>query len=156
MEKVTKEELNRWLQSQETNEEDLREDSELGIDENIIEKRIFNEAEKLKNKENLYQLSMIEQTFTFWKKLELARESRKMHLLRAFGRLSILQTMFIMVLVVLSAVLDTFYIYERIFISVIFGTLVQIVGVVMVITKSSFNEKDDKVIDFISQWIKRT
>ena len=99
---------------------------------------------------------MIKQAFWIWKNSENKREKWKAHLLYGFGLLSIVQALFIMVMVWRSATCNQFYISDVVFVSVIFGTLVQIIGVVLVITKSLFNNKEDKIIDFISRWIKRS
>ncbi|MCL2562884.1 MAG: hypothetical protein FWE08_02475 [Oscillospiraceae bacterium] len=139
----TNEVLNHWLEQ--------RYSSEKGPTENTI----FNEAAQLKNKENEYQLLMVWQAFGIWKFGERKREKWRARLLYGFGVLSIIQTMFIMAMVVLNALYNKIYISEGVFISVIFGTLVQIISVIMIITKSVFNNKDDKTLEFISRWIKR-
>lgn len=115
----------------------------------------FDETEKLKNEEDRAQLEIIKDLYKFWKNVETKRERWKKLLLWGFGILSIFQTLFIMVIVILSAVCYSFQISENVFISVIFGTLLQIIGVIKVITKSLFDNKNDKIFDFISPWIKR-
>jgi len=117
---------------------------------------VFDEAAKLRNEENQYQLLMIKQVFRIWRNIESKREKRKAVLLYGFGLLSVVQALFIMVVVWISATNNQFNISDAVFVSVIFGTLVQIIGVVLVITKSLFNDKEDKIIDFISRWIKRS
>jgi len=137
-EKEIKEQINSWL-----------------LASNVPKGIKFDEAKKLKDKEDEAQLEMIKEVFDFWKAVETKRESGKKLLLWGFGALSIVQTIFIMVIVIWSAIDYNFIISENVFISVIFGTLVQIIGVVMVITKSLFDNKNDKIMSFISQWIRR-
>lgn len=137
-------------------EDQIKEQLTRWINENPnLEKNSFNEEEKLRNRESQSRQDIVHNAFDFWKDVEQKREKWKKFLLYGFVIASFVQILFIMLIVIVDAFYDGFHIRENVFISVILGTLAQIIGVVMVITRNLFDNKRDKIISFIAPWIER-
>lgn len=119
------------------------------------EKNNFNEEQKLKDRESVSRQSIAERTFQLWLGAEQKKEKWKSVLLYGFVGASFIQIAFIMGIVIADAFCNRFQISENVFISVILGTLAQIFGVIMVITRSLFDNRYDKIISFIETWIAR-
>jgi len=115
------------------------------------------DLEKLKCKEIEVQLSIINDAyFEVWKKTEKSRERKKHWLFYASGILAIVQVVFIFVVVLLNASCNSFYINDNVLISVVFASFAQVVGIVAIITKNLFDNKNDKFFAFITGWINKT
>ena len=128
-----------------------------GFDDTQKQKDLEKEKQQAHIDEINKQIAIVDDAyFNVWKTNEKTRELKKRWLFWTAGVITVVQIIFIMGVVLASALSDNFYISDTVFVSVIFATLVQVIAIVKIITSSLFDNKNDKFFAFISQWINKT